>query len=109
MSQDPLSKEVPIVKFHMNTPNRSTMETRTKYTKPINNRPDEWMIEQGLAAHKLPIIDQSGKSVFFVAPPAETPVTINEKAIRAIGDRSKLFAREKPGWIGYGFPYGDNL
>jgi sulfite oxidase len=85
------------------------METRTKYTKPINNRPDEWMIEQGLAAHKLPIIDQSGKSVFFVAPPAETPVTINEKAIRAIGDRSKLFAREKPGWIGYGFPYGDNV
>ncbi|OQE24234.1 hypothetical protein PENFLA_c010G07377 [Penicillium flavigenum] len=85
----------------MSTPNRSTMETRTKYTKPINNRPDEWMIEQGLAAHKLPIIDQSGKSVFFVAPPAKSPVTKNEKAIRAIGDRNKLFAREKPGWTGY--------
>lgn len=75
------------------------METR-KYTKPINNRPDEWKVEQGLAAQKLPIIDQSGKSVFFVAAPAEAPVTKDEKAIRAIGDRNKLFARERPGWIG---------
>lgn len=88
----------------MSTPHRSTMETRTKYTKPINNRPDEWKVEQGLAAYKLPIIDQSGKSVSFIAPPVEEPVTKDEKTIRAIGDRSKLFAREKPGWIGYSLP-----
>jgi sulfite oxidase len=24
------------------------------------NRPDEWKIEQGMAGHKLPILDQSG-------------------------------------------------
>lgn len=80
------------------------METRTKYTKPINNRPDEWKVEQGLAGFKLPIIDQSGKSTFFVPPAPETKITKDEKALRAIGDRSKLFAREKPGWTGYILP-----
>lgn len=77
------------------------METRTRYTKPINNRPDEWKVEQGMAGFKLPIIDQSGKSVSFVSPSPETKITKDEKALRAIGDRSKLFSREKPGWTGY--------
>lgn len=80
------------------------METRTRYTKPINNRPDEWKVEQGMAGFKLPIIDQSGKSISFVSPSPETKITKDEKALRAIGDRSKLFSREKPGWTGYFLP-----
>lgn len=65
------------------------------------NRPDEWRIEQGLTAHVLPILDQSGAE-----PKAIPPGDYNWEqwkdaaAIDAIGDREKLFARELDGWVG---------
>jgi sulfite oxidase len=64
------------------------------------NRPDEWKIEQGLAGHKLPILDQSGKEVIYVYPPKEQKRLKDEAAIVAVGDRDELFKREKDGWRG---------
>lgn len=66
-----------------------------------NNRPDEWRIEQGLAGAKLPIIDQSQTPTTFIHPVDPGPPSItDEEAINAVGDRTKLFAREKNGWEG---------
>jgi sulfite oxidase len=79
------------------------METRTK--SGTTNRPDEWIIEQGMAAHKLPILDQTaGKDTVKIFPPKPYKITQDKKAIQAVGDRSKLFARERKGWVGYVYP-----
>lgn len=76
------------------------MEIRKK--SGSNNRPDEWMIEQGLAGHKLPILDQAaGKETLKVFPPEPYKIFQDKKAIRAVGDRNKLFVREREGWVGY--------
>lgn len=68
------------------------------------NRPDEWMIEQGMAGHKLPILDQSGSDTINLYPPNPTKLMKDEEAIRSVGDRDKLFARERSGWKGYFLP-----
>lgn len=69
-----------------------------------SNRPDEWVIEQGMAGHKLPILDQSGSDTINHYPPNPTKLMKDEEAIRSVGDREKLFARERPGWKGYFLP-----
>ncbi|KAI2794524.1 hypothetical protein POX_a01123 [Penicillium oxalicum] len=66
-----------------------------------SNRPDEWKIEQGMAGHKLPILDQTGSETVHVYPPSSAHSFKNEKAIEAVGDREKLFSRERDGWEGY--------
>jgi sulfite oxidase len=66
------------------------------------NRPDEWKIEQGLAGHKLPVLDQSEKDTLHIYPPQPKKTMKDEEAIEAVGDRDKLFAREREGWKGYG-------
>ena len=53
------------------------------------NRPDEWMIEQGMAGHKLPILDQSGSDTINMYPPNPTKLMKDEEAIRSVGDREK--------------------
>jgi sulfite oxidase len=68
------------------------------------NRPDEWMIEQGMAGHKLPILDQTGSDTIHLYPPRPAKLTQDEEAIRSVGNRTKLFARERQGWKGYCFP-----
>lgn len=65
------------------------------------NRPDEWMIEQGMAGHKLPVLDQSEQDCVHIYPPQLKKPTKDEAAIASVGDRSKLFMREKQGWVGY--------
>ncbi|GFF56898.1 sulfite oxidase, mitochondrial [Aspergillus udagawae] len=65
------------------------------------NRPDEWKIEQGLAGHKLPVLDQSEKDTLHIYPPQPKKTMKDEEAIEAVGDRDKLFAREREGWKGY--------
>ncbi|KAJ6012002.1 hypothetical protein N7499_013028 [Penicillium canescens] len=65
------------------------------------NRPDEWKIEQGMAGHKLPILDQSGSDTVHLYPPPETKLMKDEEAIASVGDRAKLFTRERNGWKGY--------
>ncbi|KAL3443402.1 Oxidoreductase, molybdopterin-binding domain-containing protein [Aspergillus insuetus] len=67
----------------------------------ITNRPDEWKIEQGLAAHKLPILDQSGEEAVHIYPPRQEPRVKDEEAIAAVGNRDELFQREREGWKGY--------
>lgn len=69
----------------------------------IENRPDEWMIEQGLAGHKLPILDQTGKETVRIFPAQPAKIAQDKKAIQAVGNRNKLFAREREGWVGYVF------
>lgn len=59
------------------------------------------MIEQGMAGHVLPILDQTGKTVVKVFPPKPSEIVQNKKAIQAVGNRKKLFAREREGWVGY--------
>jgi sulfite oxidase len=75
------------------------MEIREKLD--TKNRPDEWMIEQGMAGHKLPILDQTGEKTVHLYPPQPYKITQDKEAIRAVGDRNKLFAREREGWVGY--------
>ncbi|CAI7628410.1 unnamed protein product [Penicillium pancosmium] len=65
------------------------------------NRPDEWMIEQGMAAHKLPILDQSGGETVHIYPPKASKAFKDEEAIASVGDPKKLFKRERVGWKGY--------
>ncbi|KAJ5131488.1 uncharacterized protein N7515_007527 [Penicillium bovifimosum] len=65
------------------------------------NRPDEWKIEQGMAGHKLPILDQSGSDTVHIYPPPVTKLVKDEEAIASVGDRAKLFTRERDGWKGY--------
>lgn len=74
-------------------------------TTAINNRPDEWKIEQGLAGAKLPFIDQSGPETVYIDPSPWPELKKDEKAIEALGDRNKLFAREREGWQGYESPF----
>ena len=70
-------------------------------TTSIVNRPDEWKIEQGLTAAKLPFLDQTGPETIAIEPQKWGDLIKDEKAINAIGDRSKLFAKELEGWKGY--------
>lgn len=72
-----------------------------KESMDTNNRPDEWMIEQGMAGHKLPILDQSGRDTIHLYPPKSEKVFKDEEAIASIGDPKKLFQRHRPGWKGY--------
>ncbi|RAK80134.1 sulfite oxidase [Aspergillus fijiensis CBS 313.89] len=65
------------------------------------NRPDEWMIEQGMAGHKLPILDQTGKETIHIYPRPPAKIKQDKVAIEAVGNRDKLFAREREGWLGY--------
>jgi sulfite oxidase len=69
--------------------------------KETNNRPDEWKIEQGMAASKLPIIDQTGKEVIFIHPGEPRSIPKNTEAIELVGDRNRAFSREIAGWKGY--------
>lgn len=69
-----------------------------------NNRPDEWKIEQGMAGHKLPILDQTGSDTINLYPPPPTKIIRDEEAIQSVGDRAKLFSRERVGWKGYVTP-----
>ncbi|KAG9249420.1 oxidoreductase molybdopterin binding domain-containing protein [Emericellopsis atlantica] len=65
------------------------------------NRPDEWMIEQGMSGAVVPALDmRSGTTVKL---PVQTfgELTKDEEAIRTMGHRDKLFAAERKGWKGF--------
>lgn len=66
-----------------------------------SNRPDEWKIEQGMAGHKLPILDQTGSDTIHIYPTHPPKRVKDEEAIKSVGDRDKVFARELEGWKGY--------
>lgn len=66
----------------------------------VTNRQDEWRIEQGLTAAKLPILDQSRAEARPVPPEGPFKEFKDEAAIWAIGDPNKLFAEELEGWKG---------
>lgn len=65
-----------------------------------SNRPDEWKIEQGLSGAVLPILDQTGPKTKVLDPQVFGDLTIDEEAIKSVGDREKLFTRERKGWVG---------
>lgn len=64
------------------------------------NRPDEWKIEQGLSGAVLPVLDMTKPKTKALAIQTFGPLTKDEKAIKAVGDREKLFAAERKGWKG---------
>ncbi|KAK5346059.1 hypothetical protein LTR61_010274 [Exophiala xenobiotica] len=68
---------------------------------PIHNRPDEWKIEQGLSAGKLPILDQTGLEPHVIQPQKWPEIIKDEAAIKAVGVPEDLFQRETDGWKGY--------
>lgn len=64
------------------------------------NRPDEWKIEQGLSGAVLPVLDMTGPETKALDPQTFGELTKDEEAIKAVGDRDKLFAAERKGWTG---------
>lgn len=75
---------------------------KNEVKKQIENRPDEWKIEQGINAAKLPFLDQSGPETVYIQPKVwDGKMTKDEAAIKAVGDPKKLFPREIEGWKGY--------
>jgi hypothetical protein len=64
------------------------------------NRPDEWKIEQGLSGAVLPVLDMTGPKTKTVLPQVFGERTIDEEAIKSVGDRSELFKMERKGWKG---------
>lgn len=74
---------------------------KNEVKKQIENRPDEWKIEQGINAAKLPFLDQSGPETVYIQPKVwDGKMTKDEAAIKAVGDPKKLFPREIEGWKG---------
>lgn len=71
-----------------------------KATARTTNRPDEWKIEQGLLGASLPVLDMTGPETIHIPPQVFGKLTKDEEAINAVGDRDKLFTREKKGWVG---------
>lgn len=73
------------------------MEIRKK--SGSNNRPDEWMIEQGMAGHKLPILDQAaGKKTVKVFPPGPYKISrIKRRFERLAIATNSLSVNEKAG------------
>ncbi|KAI6261154.1 hypothetical protein MCOR19_002577 [Pyricularia oryzae] len=65
------------------------------------NRPDQWKIAQGMAGALLPALDMTGPETKEIPPQKFGPLTRDEEAIKSVGDRSKLFARERKGWKGF--------
>lgn len=81
------------------------MTTQAEKARPVGatktkNRPDEWKIEQGLAAAVLPVLDMTGPQTKQLEPQIFGPLTKNDAAIRSVGDPDKLFAAERKGWVG---------
>jgi sulfite oxidase len=64
------------------------------------NRPDEWKIEQGLAGAELPVLDMTQPKTEALIIQTFGALTKNEEAIKAVGDRDKLFTIEREGWTG---------
>jgi sulfite oxidase len=65
-----------------------------------SNRPDEWKIEQGLVAAELPVLDMTGLETKTLDPQVFGELTRDDEAIKAVGNRDELFARERKGWVG---------
>lgn len=77
--------------------------TRRKHLVAImktTNRPDEWKIEQGLSGAVLPVLDMTGPKTESLDPQVFGELTKDEEAIKNVGNRKKLFARERKGWTG---------
>lgn len=72
-----------------------------------NNRPDEWKVEQGMAGHKLPILDQTASDTVHLYPARPAKLIKDEEEIASVGDRDKLFARELEGWKGSVFHFSN--
>lgn len=64
------------------------------------NRPDEWKIEQGLSGAVLPVLDMTKGKTRALPPQVFGPLTKDEKAIKSVGNRDKLFVAEREGWKG---------
>ncbi|KAH7025279.1 LOW QUALITY PROTEIN: oxidoreductase molybdopterin binding domain-containing protein [Microdochium trichocladiopsis] len=75
----------------------TTVSDRAK----MQNRPDEWKIEQGMSGAQLPVLDMTGSEIKAI-PPAGPPKDFkDEEAIKAVGDPNELFQMERTGWKGY--------
>jgi len=79
-----------------------TGERAIKMTTTVTttNRPDEWKIEQGLSGAVLPVLDMTKRKTERLAIQTFGPLTKDEKAIKSVGNRNKLFAAERKGWTG---------
>lgn len=66
----------------------------------LENRPDEWRIEQGLSAAVLPVLDMTGPDTKTIEPHVFGELTKGQAAIDAVGNRDELFKAEREGWKG---------
>ncbi|KAG5980660.1 hypothetical protein E4U55_003803, partial [Claviceps digitariae] len=81
------------------------MPTQAQRATPLaetatTNRPDEWKIEQGLAAAAVPVLDMTGPETKELEIQTFGPLIRDEAAIRSVGDADELFAAERKGWVG---------
>jgi sulfite oxidase len=69
----------------------------------VENRPDEWKIEQGLHGASLPVLDQSGKELRYIKPLEYKPFKDDQaiKAALAGSTPDELFSEDRDGWEGY--------
>lgn len=79
----------------------NTVPTSDSRPVEVQNRSDEWKIEQGLAGAKLPFLDQTGETTVEILPTVYDGPTKDEAAIKAVGNPDELFQREREGWQGY--------
>ena len=73
---------------------------KVKLHPHTQNRPDEWKMEQGLSGAVLPVLDMTGPETKTLLPQVFSKPTKDEEAIKAVGDRKKLFQMERKGWKG---------
>ncbi len=73
---------------------------QVKLHTQVTNHPNEWKIEQGLAGSALPVLDMTGPEDKTLLPQVFGELTKDEEAIKAVGDRKKLFKMERKGWKG---------
>ncbi len=73
---------------------------QVKLHTQASNRPNEWKIEQGLSGAALPVLDMTGPEDKTLLPQVFGELTKDEEAIKAVGDRKKLFKMERKGWKG---------
>ncbi|KAF2024164.1 molybdopterin binding oxidoreductase [Setomelanomma holmii] len=58
-------------------------------------------LKHGLVGAELPVLDMTGPETKTLDPQVFGELTGDDEAIKSVGDRDELFARERKGWVGF--------
>lgn len=117
-STAPIRSKLPNGDFENTEKEEARIREQVEYINAVNalQQPgSEWKLEQGLAGHELPVLDQTmGEDGIKPASQKEGPGSVGSNHIDVDDAREKLlnlnkkydpavvFAEEKEGWRGYG-------